>query len=72
MIETVDTPKLATTINASLERQKMERLKVMVQVNTSAEESKSLSSDSEMGSPTTLPGPPQFYSNGDVIITAKI
>ncbi|XP_064630571.1 pyridoxal phosphate homeostasis protein-like [Lineus longissimus] len=40
MIETVDSPKLATTINASLERQKMERLKVMVQVNTSAEENK--------------------------------
>ena len=42
MLETIDSEKLATTVNHSLDLQKPEqRLKVMVQVNTSGEKSKS-------------------------------
>lgn len=41
MIETIDSSKLASAINASWQKQeKPYRLKVMVQVNTSLEQSK--------------------------------
>ncbi|XP_028391274.1 pyridoxal phosphate homeostasis protein-like [Dendronephthya gigantea] len=42
MVQTVDTPKLATALSNSWEKQnKPNRLKVMIQVNTSGEENKS-------------------------------
>ena len=44
MVQTVDTAKLATALNNSWGKQnKPTKLKVMVQVNTSGEESKLLS-----------------------------
>ena len=43
MVETVDSQKLATTLNILWEKQgRSDRLRVMVQVNTSGEESRSL------------------------------
>lgn len=41
MIETIDSVKLATAVNAALQQKSLPRkLKVMVQVNTSSEDSK--------------------------------
>lgn len=41
MVETIDSEKLAQTLNTSWVKQKKpERLKVMIQINTSKEESK--------------------------------
>jgi uncharacterized pyridoxal phosphate-containing UPF0001 family protein len=40
MVETIDSVKLADAVNSSwMKLQKMEKLKIMVQVNTSGEES---------------------------------
>ncbi len=54
MVQTIDTAKLATALSNSWQKQnKPYRLKVMVQVNTSGEESKLIKLTNMSGSPVS-------------------